>query len=151
MTTVVYDPKEKAIYYDSQLTAGNLILDKDFNKRFDYQHITLIATGQPDGVSDLINFYITREHRPSPYDTSGILWDRKNKTLVVLSTPHTEGEQYLLDSVDPNKPYALGSGSLYAYGAMDAGASGKRAVEIARDRDVNTGGKIRCLRVSIEN
>ena len=35
--------------------------------------------------------------------------------------------------------WAIGSGGEYAFGAMDAGASAKRAVEIACDRDTNSG------------
>lgn len=35
--------------------------------------------------------------------------------------------------------WAIGSGGEYAFGAMDAGANAKRAVEIACDRDINSG------------
>jgi ATP-dependent protease HslVU (ClpYQ) peptidase subunit len=39
-----------------------------------------------------------------------------------------------------NEPYyAIGSGAAYAIGAMDAGASPKRAVELAAKRDDNSG------------
>lgn len=42
-------------------------------------------------------------------------------------------------------PIAIGSGCDYAMGAMDAGASPERAVEIAAARNPNTGGKITVL------
>jgi hypothetical protein len=35
--------------------------------------------------------------------------------------------------------WAIGSGAEFAFGAMDAGASAKRALEIACTRDVNSG------------
>lgn len=45
-------------------------------------------------------------------------------------------------------PFAIGSGMDYALGAMDAGASPKRAIEIASGRDKSTGGVITVLEVT---
>lgn len=44
-------------------------------------------------------------------------------------------------------PAAAGSGSVFAIGAMDAGASAREAVEIAIRRDLSTGGKVRWMRI----
>lgn len=49
---------------------------------------------------------------------------------------------------DASGIYAVGSGSTYAIGALSAGAKPKKAVEIARDWDLYTGGEIRTLTVS---
>jgi ATP-dependent protease HslVU (ClpYQ) peptidase subunit len=43
--------------------------------------------------------------------------------------------------------YATGSGSPYAFAAMDAGASAKDAVRIAIKRDANSGGRVQSLRL----
>lgn len=42
--------------------------------------------------------------------------------------------------------YAIGSGRAFALGAMEHGASAKRAVEAAIRRDVYSGGRVRVLR-----
>lgn len=47
-------------------------------------------------------------------------------------------------------PAACGSGMGVALGAMDAGASPQRAVEIAANRDTWTGGTILCLSATIK-
>ena len=46
----------------------------------------------------------------------------------------------LLDRV-----YAIGSGSPFAFAAMDMGANAYKAVEMAAKRDTSTGGKIRTV------
>lgn len=48
---------------------------------------------------------------------------------------------------DESGIYAVGSGSPYALGALSAGASPKKAVEIARDWDLYTGGDIKEMTV----
>jgi len=48
---------------------------------------------------------------------------------------------------DESGTYAVGSGSQYALGALSAGASPKKAVEIARDWDLYTGGDIKEMTV----
>ncbi len=70
-------------------------------------------------------------------------------TAIVL-----DGEQLMLVAVDDatglwrspimlDRPYAIGSGTPYAFAAMDMGASAYQAVEMASKRDTSTGGKIR--------
>ncbi|MNE69347.1 hypothetical protein D3C80_1650660 [compost metagenome] len=46
-----------------------------------------------------------------------------------------------------DRPYAIGSGTPYAFAAMDMGASAEKAVEMAARRDISTGGRVRTLRV----
>jgi 20S proteasome alpha/beta subunit len=55
-----------------------------------------------------------------------------------------EGEAWVKQ--DPGY-YATGSGSPYAFAAMDAGASAKDAVRIAIKRDANSGGKVQSLKL----
>lgn len=43
--------------------------------------------------------------------------------------------------------YAVGSGAPYALGAMDAGADAIAAAKIAIKRDVNSGGKVRSVKL----
>jgi len=46
-----------------------------------------------------------------------------------------------------DRPYAIGSGTSYAFAAMDMGASAVKAVEMAARRDTNTGGRGQTVRV----
>jgi len=55
-----------------------------------------------------------------------------------------EGEVWVKQ--DPGY-YASGSGSPYAFAAMDAGASARDAVRIAIKRDANSGGRVQSLRL----
>lgn len=52
-----------------------------------------------------------------------------------------------LQPVEVGHPAAIGSGGAYAMGAMMAGASPRKAVEIACELDSYSGGKIRGLRL----
>jgi ATP-dependent HslUV protease subunit HslV len=51
-----------------------------------------------------------------------------------------------LEGCEVDTPAAVGSGSQFAIGAMEAGLSAKRAVEIASKRDPWTGGQITMMR-----
>jgi 20S proteasome alpha/beta subunit len=55
-----------------------------------------------------------------------------------------EGEAWVKQ--DPGY-YATGSGSPYAFAAMDAGASAREAIRIAIKRDANSGGKVQSLKL----
>lgn len=44
---------------------------------------------------------------------------------------------------------AVGSGSRFAYAALDMGASAKRAVKIAKGRDLHSGGQVHFLTVEV--
>lgn len=45
-------------------------------------------------------------------------------------------------------PFAMGSGSIYAFGAMDAGCSPEEAVKAASRRDPYTGGEIQVINIA---
>lgn len=66
------------------------------------------------------------------------------ETSVILSVGGEVG--YLASNMsfvkDATGTYAVGSGSPYALGALSAGANPKKAVEIARDWDLYTGGEV---------
>lgn len=55
--------------------------------------------------------------------------------------------QRRLQPVEVGTPAAIGSGGEYAMGAMMAGASPRKAVEIACELDTRSGGKIRGFRL----
>jgi ATP-dependent protease HslVU (ClpYQ) peptidase subunit len=67
---------------------------------------------------------------------------------ILIVTP--DGMAHLWDeqqTLHITHPAAIGCGSRYAIGAMSAGATAKKAVDIACQFDPNCGGKIRTLRL----
>lgn len=51
----------------------------------------------------------------------------------------------------PCEPYvAIGSGSKFAIAAMDCGKGAKKAIEVAKRRDVDTGGKVHAFKIPIK-
>jgi hypothetical protein len=67
-------------------------------------------------------------------------------TLLVIE--NNEGRIYTMDTpypVNVGWPFAMGTGERYALGAMMAGASPERAVEIACMFDIYSGGRIRLV------
>jgi len=48
--------------------------------------------------------------------------------------------------MNKDKVYSIGSGSDHALTAMDMGATAEKAVEMAMQRDICTGGRIRLYR-----
>lgn len=81
-------------------------------------------------------------------------WERpKVPDDTVVMEFKTDGHivEYATDGVTETNPargyFAWGSGADYAYGAMEMGASARRAVEIAMLFDYGTGGDITVLEV----
>jgi len=69
-----------------------------------------------------------------------------------------DGESLMLVAIDNDtglsrspimldRPYAIGSGTPFAFAAMDMGASAEKAVEMAARRDTSTGGRVRTFRI----
>lgn len=74
-------------------------------------------------------------------------WRRKSGTALLLRREGRkvlafENEGSLWQPKESITYYAIGSGSPYAYGALESGKSARRAVEIAMKFDASTGGDI---------
>lgn len=139
MTTIAY--KEGVIAYDSFATEGCVIVDYEFNKRVDRNGVNFFVAGEYIGIDDLIKAYFDPGHKIKN-DTFALVHDKGR----VFSVGVESGED-LLWRFNETKPYSIGTGSSFAFAAMDMGASAKQAVKIASNRDVYTGGKIKTFRV----
>lgn len=76
--------------------------------------------------------------------------DKNDDAVVLVIRKGTRNVEYWEADglVEWDAPfYAIGSGWKVAMGALEAGASAKRAVEIASKYDSNTGGEVECLKL----
>jgi len=95
----------------------------------------ILGSGQIPSVEDL------REIKQEHY---GILADAKANKLYYVAA---DDKACAINDIPIDRPFATGSGGVYALGAMLAGASAKEAVQAAKKIDVNSGGKVRCVQL----
>jgi ATP-dependent protease HslVU (ClpYQ) peptidase subunit len=141
MTTIAY--KDGLIAWDSQITAGAMVVSRNYQKMHKANGITLWCAGS---VQD-------REHLVKALSSGRFDWDMDleieaivlDKTGLYLVSVR-DGRVWR-DTIPPGEAAAIGSGADYAMGAMDAGCDAVQAVKIAAGRDVSTGGKVRSKRI----
>ncbi len=145
MTTIAVD-SEGNISADQRMTEGGLIVSESFNKirmftSPEYGRVYIACAGAVNHIEELFDyieqmFKETLEPEPNPLKFH-------NETMQVImldeegAVKHAEFTELSTDLfwVDLDKPYAIGSGSHLAIGAMEAGANSKEAVIIAGKRD----------------
>jgi ATP-dependent protease HslVU (ClpYQ) peptidase subunit len=140
MTTIAY--KDGIIAYDSQITRGDTITYDDYEKCHEVKGVKFICSGPVPDYPALISAYFG--DKPSGnIDAAAIVLD--GEQLLMFAVDNDTGpwkSPVLLD-----RPYAIGSGSPYAFAAMDMGGTAYQAVEAAKRRDTSTGGTIRTLTI----
>jgi ATP-dependent protease HslVU (ClpYQ) peptidase subunit len=97
-----------------------------------------------DAESELVYFRWFKDQtkpKPSPDNL------KEFEAMIIRPNGKVYQSASLCQFVEVGKPYAIGSGGSYAMGAMLAGATAKEAVKIAMKLDVDTGGKIKSMRV----
>jgi ATP-dependent protease HslVU (ClpYQ) peptidase subunit len=138
MTTLAY--RDGALATDSRVTAGDMIVSDRRKKVHRLRDGSIVAWSGSVQQAELLLRAMRKKGVQSPKLTEiaalhlradGSLWEY-------------EGEAWVKQ--DPGY-YATGSGSPYAFAAMDAGASAKDAVRIAIKRDANSGGKVQSLKL----
>ena len=144
MTTIAY--KDGIVAYDSRITEGSFVVDNNCDKMRKVQGLTFFVCGDVAGENALIRSYVNGACTEEDAETAAhsMAWVVDGGIIYRLLT--LEGELY----IEPQRPgnhIALGSGTPFAIGAMDAGASAMEAVKIAAQRDVATGGKIRTWKI----
>lgn len=139
MTTVAYDGKTLAADKMSTTNGRPHLSVHEKIRRINYHGQAALAAGA--GTIVYSHTVIEWLNRGAPSDDKPDLPGPDDSFTVMVVT---EGGVFIYtDSLVPvpvgNIPWALGSGSEYALGAMAAGASAKRAVEIACTLDVSSG------------
>jgi 20S proteasome alpha/beta subunit len=93
-------------------------------------------SGSVENANILLNAIKKNAETPQLADTNALIVQPDGTILLYESTIWVkQNEAY----------YALGSGSPYAFGAMDFGASAREAVQAGIKRDTSSGGKVRSV------
>lgn len=140
MTTIAY--KDGLIAYDSQVTRGDIITDDAYEKCVELKGVRFFCAGAIADHQRLVDVYFGAKPEGN-IDASALVWD--GESLMMVAVDDSTGlwkSPILLDRV-----YAIGSGSPYAFAAMDMGGTAYQAVEAAKKRDTSTGGTIRTLTI----
>lgn len=151
MTTVAY--RDGIMAADSCVTYGAIIMPCNITK------VTKFANGSIFAYSGTIELgeLLKRELARCIHEQDGILPDcdidrQDNAFSAAIVQP--DGEVLFHEGrtwIQMDVPYfALGSGKDYAYAAMYLGASAEQAVKCACTLDLNSGGKIKKVKIPWE-
>lgn len=141
MTTIAY--KDGVIAYDSQITRGDVITYDDYDKCIEQDGVKFFCCGAVPDYQRLVDVYFGAKPNGN-IDATAIVLD--GESLMMVAVDDTTG--LWKSPVLRDRPYAIGSGTPYAFAAMDMGASAEKAVEMAAKRDTSTGGKVRIVRIA---
>ncbi|SFV12700.1 proteasome subunit beta [Pseudomonas sp. OV546] len=138
MTTIAY--KDGVIAYDSQVTRGDIITDDAYEKCIEQKGVKFFCAGPVSDHQRLVDVYFGAKPEGN-IDASALVAD--GESLMHVAVDETTGlwKTPILHA----RIYAIGSGSPFAFAAMDMGASAYQAIEMAAKRDTNTGGTIRTV------
>ena len=140
MTTIAY--KDGVIAYDSQITRGDVITYDDYEKCIEQAGVKFFCSGAVPDFQRLVDAYFGAKPDGN-IDATALVLDGESLMMVAVDDATGLWKSPLLR----DRPYAIGSGTPYAFAAMDMGASAEKAVEMAARRDTSTGGRVRTMRV----
>jgi len=150
MTTILVT-EDNEMLCDSQATSGDFIISYEFDK---VENINGNLVGIAGKYSSCMAF---KDWFASISETQSAISEYPNANVVVVEPEEDEQFDALILSPDGiltmfegssaayevSAPYAIGSGGIYALSALDGGANGKTAMEVAIKRDIYTGGEIK--------
>lgn len=137
MTTIAY--KDGVIAYDSRSTAGDLISNDNFDKKFIVDGVVFIMSGATSDFKKFIDLYFCKITEFKNIDVSALVVDKGELFLCSVCDDIGLWKQPLVR----DNPVSIGSGSNFALTAMDLGLSAVQAVKTAIKRDCKSGGKVR--------
>jgi ATP-dependent protease HslVU (ClpYQ) peptidase subunit len=138
MTTIAC--KAGTVAYDSRSTADDVVIDDDCEKMVERGGRKFFMASEEDHEEAFIRAWMNGSKLQGECNVEAIVVEG----FMVYAASVEDGEirKFVID-----KHWAIGSGAQFAIGAMDAGATAEQAVEIAKGRDVRTGGRVRVFRV----
>lgn len=139
MTTIAY--KDGIIAYDSRETMGNQIITDSSEKRIDENGVSYFPAGAIADIHQMIG--LNSGSQAEKVDCCAIAVEGGK----LYYTGKNDDDGFWRSERDLDIPFAIGSGSEYALGAMDSGCTAEEAVKIAAGRDTGTGGKIRTFKI----
>lgn len=142
MTTIAY--KGGKVAYESRVTVGDVILTDNDEKSMEKDGVLFFCSGTESDFAALIDCYFGKASERK-LEAQAIVFDPHKKQL--LTSGYCKHDGYWDIALNPQVPFAIGTGSPYAYAAMDMGASAKKAVKVALLRDIYSGGKVRQIKL----
>lgn len=138
MTTLVF--RDGVMAADSRITVGETVISDNAVKVHKLSDGSLLGwAGRAEHGAILLDALQSDEDQQidGPLDLLA-LWVVKGKVFLF------EGSAFVQQR---DKYYAVGSGTPYALGAMDAGADAITACKIGTKRDIGSGGRVRSISV----
>lgn len=138
MTTIAWDGETLAA--DSQVTDDNFVWQHADKKIFKIRDFYLATAGDADQCMKFLDWFKNRDISKFP--------DGMDDVTVLVVGPKVcdlYGNGAIPTPIKP--PFAIGSGSACAMGAMLAGAKARRAVQIASKLCKYTGGPVRTVKI----
>lgn len=140
MTTIAY--KDGVIAYDSRTSAGSVITNDNAEKHYERDGIHFFMCGS---LCDYDAFFSVFSGAKTDYSPDVSCLAVIDGRVYVCS--HDSEKGVWKSPIDMAQSYAIGSGSEFAWGAMDCGATAAQAIRIAMKRDSGTGGQIRTFEI----
>lgn len=145
MTTLAY--KNGIIAYDSYLTAGETIVDLNYDKHHKFNKYHFFLSGTTWLYPGFIDSFIAGENLVGPEKKGNVSGFVVCPNNFLWEAAIGTREMFWFEKVSLKVPRAFGTGDLHALTAMDMGASAREAVKMATKRDIYTGGKIRTFNI----
>lgn len=142
MTTIAI--KDGELAFDSQTTRGGTICNNHYLKKTTVNGHHFFFAGAPRALDGIIDSFFNGTIYQDDTGTCGFVVTPDKKVFLI---DMDQDGFCTCDDVPDGEWYAIGSGHMYAIGAMDAGCSAKEAVKIAAGRDIYTGGRIRVFKI----
>lgn len=154
MTTISF--KEGQLAADSQVSLGNVISNNDFNKvqRFDSNEFGSVYIGAAGTLSHILEAFEFIDQLFSGEQPDAIKFGSDQFNMVMLTEDGKLKEGILTEAstnimwVDCEEPWAIGSGSQIAIGAMSGGKTAEEAVKIAAQHDCYTNDNVKVYHAS---
>lgn len=141
MTTIAY--KNGVIAYDSRTTAGSIITNDNADKRIERNGDNFFMCGK---LADYEAFFAAMDGVKQDSVPEVSCLAVIGGKVYVCSCDESSG--FWKSPIDMNFSYAIGSGSEFAWGAMDCGATAEQAVRVAMKRDSGSGGTVRTFEIN---
>lgn len=142
MTTIVY--RDKTIAVDGRSSWGDMICNDQHMKMHIRGRHAFFASGVPSDIDEYIDLYLARAiNSPEYLGTLSMLVVDSDLNLYQVGVAKKPIRSMWREKLPLDIYLAIGSGAMYAMGAMAMGADAKQSVNCAAAHDVYTGGVIR--------
>lgn len=158
MTTISY--RDGVMVGDGRMSLGDMIIKEDTTKVFWVNNHLVGVCGRARAISTFVTWLQKMTDYHIVNQEVGALVDLVPPTLedddgwtALVVTPNKQVLMYEGNTpidMGTDIPMSIGSGSVFALAAMDAGANAEEAVKVAMKRDVYSGGTITIVQLEDE-